>query len=151
MANGQQPDAAVTTDRVYAEVGENYRHFLGWRVRMIVGYFGALVALAVAFAWLQSAGHPMTGILIPIAGCVVTLVFWLFENRNRDIHRALLEAGQAIEQKMSSPKDGPYTRMATTREAFLSYSRTLDVLFFLVTLTLALAAEWLVFHDGILP
>jgi hypothetical protein len=159
------PRATLDPEHVYDAIGENLRYFLSWRSRLLVGYFGILAALAVAFAWLLEHKHGELNPLVLLAAAFLTEVFKKLEVRNRDAYRACLVAGAALELKYGiangdvEPRNdvtavqaddqlkdfrGIYTTLRiSSLKTQLSHSDTLDAMFDWIKVASAVGALFL--------
>ena len=79
---------------VYEEIGRNYRYFLDWRNKIVGGYIAVLGAFGFAFS---GAKTPEIRIVILFAAIPLSIVFWIFDTRNRDLFWACQRAGAGIE------------------------------------------------------
>jgi hypothetical protein len=123
---------------LYAEICPTLRHYLGWRERLLVGYVAVIAGLAVAFAWMDTK-YPLRSWFIPLVAAFVSVAFRFLDRRNRDIYRAVMHAGAALEADAPQPDAlplGVYTAMLrkpkpeTLRLCPPSHSVVLDVVFF---------------------
>ncbi|MHC4201715.1 MAG: hypothetical protein ACYSU0_17145, partial [Planctomycetota bacterium] len=81
---------------LYEEAGRNFRHFATWRRLILAGYFGAMAGLGSAFKWVMDDGS-CPRFVLPVAGLVLTVLFWLLDLRNRRLIRIESVAAQALE------------------------------------------------------
>ncbi len=85
----------VDDAKLYDEAGQAWRHFASWREKTFAGYLTALAALAIGFT--QHTGAPVRTVLF--AGAIlVSAVFWILENRSRELINACQLAADRLEQ-----------------------------------------------------
>lgn len=126
-------DQSLIDRDLYAEVGENYRYFLGWRYKIFAGYLTGLGALGYAFG---QTPHEHLKTALVVAGIVLSFVFWVFDLRTRDLHTVSQHAGQRLEKRHSL--DGPYSDLDRLRylprktlgrlDAVLTHGGALEIL-----------------------
>lgn len=75
-----------------SELGQTWRHFAGWREKIIAGYLTIVAAIATAFH-LSPADH----VVVLSAAIVVSTVFWIFDFRNRILLGMCQRVGKSIE------------------------------------------------------
>jgi hypothetical protein len=81
--------------KLYDEAGQAWRHFASWREKTFAGYLTALAALAIGFT--HHPGAPLRTIIC--AGSIlVSVVFWILENRSRELINACQLAADRLEQ-----------------------------------------------------
>ncbi len=84
---------------MYEENARMLRFFLTWRQIMFSGYFAIIAALAICFKWgLIHCCH--YSILFPTLGFFISIAFFLFDLRNRDLFMHTTNVGKNIEEKM---------------------------------------------------
>jgi len=138
-----KPQSKINVKRAYDEIGTNYRFFLTWRHRLLGGYLAVLAGAGIAFSW-SHTNNPRLLRLIQFLICGITVVFWLFDLRNRDLYHACQEAGADCERDLP-PEAGIYTRLVGARRKWLTHSHAFDLLFSLV---LSLVILTMVFPIG---
>lgn len=90
------------TYKAYEEIGANYRFFLAWRR---AAFAGGLVLLWGTCSLLTSAykeGLPVAW-LIPSLAALAAFCLWVVDYRNRQVFRAIIEAGKALEENNPGP------------------------------------------------
>lgn len=80
--------------RLYDEAGHAWRHFASWREKTFAGYLTALAALA--FAFIQNSSVPLRTAILA-ATILVSAVFWILENRSRELITACQLAADRLE------------------------------------------------------
>lgn len=121
---------------VYEEIGRVHRYFLNWRYGLLAGHITIIGTHAVAYAWLAS--HASGGIykgVVFVSAILVTLLFWGFETRTRDLYRACLDIGEAWENTMGVK--GAYTKLNNLGSRF-SHSSLIKAYFIGVLIAIAL-------------
>jgi hypothetical protein len=128
----------LTAKDVYSDISNNYRFFLNWRHALLGGYIAALFAIFSAISWMMENNHQDQLWIIYLFGIIVSLFFWGFEYRVRDLYKVCIDCGAALEKK--SGYSGIYTRFQDTKtwNKFITHSRIIN-LFFLSAITIMLA------------
>ena len=106
---GQRAEA-VDSKSIYGEAGSTYRYFLEWRNKIVAGYLGSIGALGLGYT---RAGSEEARDIVLISVVIVSLVFWIFDFRNRKLCDACLDAAKRLEQK--SEFFGPYAALESAR------------------------------------
>lgn len=83
-------------DKLYEEVGLNYRFFLNWRHATFAGHLLVLWAIASLCISAYKDAQPFLWI-IPLAGAPFGLLFWVIDVRIQVVFQNAIEAGRAIE------------------------------------------------------
>ena len=95
-------------EKIYEEVGNNYRFFLKWRHAALAGnmiVIGAILSFSItAF---KDAKAMMW--LIPLIGSPVGLLLWIIDVRNRSLYHTANRAGKEIEENEGVP--GFYSKL----------------------------------------
>jgi len=126
----------VDEDRAYEEIGRNYRYFLGWRHKLVAGYFAIIAGLGIAYWTTQNDQE--TWPLLCLAAIVLSVLFWMFDRRNMDLYRACLEAGQQLEAGkggLFALKGGLFALLNTRKLRLLNHSLGIRLLYSCVGLT----------------
>jgi hypothetical protein len=98
----------------YADVGENWRFFIGARF-VNLGFFGTFTGALLGFLSTSSgdevpaAGGPML-VLLAILGLLLTLAVIVIDHRCRVLFEAAYRRGDAIEQQLGI-KGGQYQQL----------------------------------------
>ena len=83
---------SVDPNKLYEELGQNYRYFLGWRERIFAGYVTILAGLGLGFA---QSGRASFEIGVLVAAVLVSVVFLILDQRTRDLFcQCQLAAGE---------------------------------------------------------
>jgi len=145
-------------EKIYEEVGANYRFFLGWRHAAFAGYL-IVVGTAVSFTMSTLKDSPNLAFIIPIGASPIGCLLWFIDKRNRSIYAAISKAGADLEEKspgsykslsaVAFPKELSTLRLAFKRN--WSHSFSLDVLFLGGSGALLLLAVFLYFRVGAAP
>lgn len=102
----------------YRETGENYRHFLDWRHKLIVRYFAFTAGFFLMFKWLNEEKIFINNVwILFLAGFIITICIWGMDNRSKNLFRSCQQAGEEIEKElMPNKKIGIYGKInATTK------------------------------------
>lgn len=83
---------------LYETNAEQFRYFLTWRQLMLAGYFATVAALALA--WWAVKENPVLLPAPPLVGGVVSLVFWVLEQRNKELIKLTSDVGANLEEKL---------------------------------------------------
>jgi hypothetical protein len=129
-----------TTD-IYKEIGINYRHFNGWRDRVLAGHLIVVSGLAIAVSWALT--HEVVSVhswLISTMGVLTSISFWALEHRNRALWRACMKTGAKIEEaeniaignRMYSALDASRDRKVVTHSAAMNFIFFSSAAFFAV-------------------
>jgi hypothetical protein len=138
-------------EKIYEEIGANYRYFASWRHKAVVGVFvvlGAAVSLCIS----AKKEAPELMWLIPAIASPVGILLWIIDLRIRDLYHAAIRAGKALE----SPLEGFYTVLARDvvvpkGKSILSrptQSFALNILFIGSSLALLALSVWSYFKYG---
>lgn len=143
-------------DKVYEEIGPNYRFFLAWRH---AAFAGGLVILWGTCSLLISAYEKGLTIawLIPLPASLALFSLWLADRRTRQIYRSLTQAGMALEDNnpgpyhaltdIGIPKDAPwFPKKDKPLSKFFSQSFALDCFFVGSALGLLMVAFFIFDH-----
>ncbi len=112
----------------YTSIGENYRFFLNWRHALLAGYFASLFALFNAYTWMIENDTAKQVVILYVCGILISIFFWGFEYRIRDLYRACIAAGKEIEEQAEQP--GLYAKLSEKKRP--SHSTLIDALFSIV-------------------
>ena len=96
----------VDEQDMYLQSAELLRHYLSWREKLFGGYLVVIAALAVAVNKVDQP--PFFRSAMALLGVALTVVFWLFERRIRELFLACLGAGAALEPPTLV---GPFKRL----------------------------------------
>ncbi len=83
----------IDNDKLYEEIGQNWRHYVSWREKIFAGYLTALAALAFAFSQNKS---PAVLSLVFAFGLVVSLVFRILDFRTTELVNLCQLAGDTF-------------------------------------------------------
>ncbi|MBU0718184.1 MAG: hypothetical protein KJ749_08055 [Planctomycetes bacterium] len=130
--------------RLYTETTTLYRHFSGWRARLFVCYLATVAVIAAGYGWLRvQPGAEAAGWLAMGSGCVLTLVFWAVERRNREIIRAAAAAASRLESELHlDPKLCFYTRLRNLPGTAPAHGHTLDWMYLIAALSFLVATVY---------
>ena len=140
-------------EKIYEEVGNNYRFFLRWRQAACAGnviVLGAILSLSVST--FKEAKELMW--IIPLLASPVGLLLWIIDVRTRSLYHVANRAGQEIEDSEGVP--GFYSKLisegvALSKDASVSSRLTqsfaLNFMFFgssviLLLLSLLFYVKW---------
>jgi hypothetical protein len=96
-------------EKIYEEVGANYRFFLGWRHAAFAGYI-VVVGAAISFTMSTLKDSPSLAFIIPLGTCPIGFLLWCIDVRNRSLYAAVNRAGARLE----GPSGGSYTNLANS-------------------------------------
>jgi hypothetical protein len=80
---------------MYSEVGQTWRHFAGWREKIIAGYLTSIAAIATALHVSE-----IDWIALLLAAVVISVAFWIFDLRNRILLGVCQRSGKSIEEAL---------------------------------------------------
>ncbi len=140
-------------EKIYEEVGNNYRFFLRWRHAAIAGnmvVIGAILSFSISA--FQDAKELMW--IIPLLGAPVGLLLWIIDVRNRSLYHTANRAGKEIEDSVGI--SGFYSKLISENVALpkgtsvfsqLTQSLALNFLFLgstvlLILLSICFYAKW---------
>lgn len=86
----------VSKEKIYEEVGRNYRFFLNWRHLAFAGYLAVLytiISLTIAFI----NNLPSIAWFVPAFSSLIGITFWLIDKRIQDLYHDATEAGTNLE------------------------------------------------------
>lgn len=139
-------------EKMYDEVGANYRFFLKWRH---ASFAGILVVIGGVLSLCVSAFKDAKELLwlIPLVASPIGILLWIIDVRTRELYHAAINAGKTLENGTK----GFYTlladevRLPLGSSAFirLSQSMALDVLFFGSSIIFVALAVFFAVHFGI--
>ena len=99
---------------MYSEVGQAWRQFLDWREKIIAGYLTVIAAIATA---IHVSASDQPGLLL--SAVLISVVFWIFDFRDRILLGVCQRAGESIEQvlrpKTASANCGCYSALMSLR------------------------------------
>ena len=139
--------ATLEPKDLYSEAGELLRYYRSWREKLIAGYLAVIATLAVAFGWSQ-VHAPRFGSAIAVLGLLLTVVFWLFQRRNRKLFLQCIKAGASLEKDASLK--GAFTRLDGDPSR-PTHGNVLDCLFGLAFIALCVVALLLWRGQGVIP
>jgi len=91
-------------DKIYEEIGNNYRFFLRWRHAAFAGQCIALFgALTLCASFIEKAKE--IAWIVPLAASPIGILLWIIDVRTRDLYHATIKAGKNLE----GDKKGFYT------------------------------------------
>jgi thiamine pyridinylase len=130
----------------YTETGINYRYFLTWRQAVVVGYLSGFAAVTVAFWWAHKEIERLSW-AAPLGLSVGLLLFsglcWMLEFRNRDLYRAGMKSGKALEEAGGLKEgQGIYSLLDAQKGGRISQSWTLNGMFFVGIVIGLMGAGW---------
>ena len=82
---------------LYEQTGELLRYYLTWREKLLGGYIAIIAALVVAFISTPEEYKNIRPWVVAVA-FLLTVVFWLFERRNRELFNRCIDVGVALEK-----------------------------------------------------
>ncbi len=95
-------------EKIYEEVGNNYRFFLRWRHAALAGNMIVLGAiLSFSISAFKDAKELMW--IIPLLASPIGLLLWVIDVRNRSLYHAANRAGKEIED--SEGVSGFYSKL----------------------------------------
>ena len=132
-------------DKVYEEVGTNYRFFARWRHLALAGDLLVVWAiLSLCVIAYKDARELMW--LIPLIASPIGVVLWIIDYRTRDMYHAAIRAGADLEgdlkgfytrvrDEVALPKDKSFINR-------LTHTLALSIVFFGTTAILLLLSVW---------
>lgn len=140
--------------KIYEEVGANYRFFLGWRHAAFAGYL-IMVGAAVALSVSTFKDSPLLAFLFPLGACPVGILLWVIDVRNRKLYSMVQRAGVALEvqtpgcytkidQVAFAESESPWSIFWGKKQ--LTHSLALNFLFLGGSIFLLLLTLWLKFY-----
>jgi len=140
-------------EKIYEEVGNNYRFFLKWRH---AAFAGNLIVLGAILSFSVSAFKDAKELMwvIPLVASPVGFLLWIIDKRNRSLYHAANRAGKEIEEKEGV--SGFYSKLINENVALpkeksaysqLTQSLALDLLFLgssmlLILLSIYFYVKW---------
>jgi hypothetical protein len=119
-------------DKIYQEIGENYRFFAKWRQLAFAGY---LAVLAAAMSFLNSAvEHQYSRCLVGFCfflAAAIGVIFWIADRRTTELAFYAIEAGKSLEAGKAGFFTVTLKRDAerSTCQKFFNHSRAAGVLY----------------------
>lgn len=151
---GAAPGAARNEPRqlgnpevVYAHVVELFTHYLGWRHRLLVGFFTFVAANGAAFATIKTKDL-LRSVQWTIPFCVSAgaMLFWGLEVRNRELYRSCTRAGEKLESLLGVNSEGVFATLSNSpARPPITHSDLFDIMFFVSAFTssaLGIIAAW---------
>ena len=83
-------------EKIYEEVGANYRFFLTWRHATVAGYFVIMYGIITLTISIYKDAPKLAGI-VPFLGAFIGWGFWLIDRRTQEIYHAAIRAGKELE------------------------------------------------------
>lgn len=131
----------------YAEIGINYRFFLGWRHAAFAGNLVVLYGVLTLTLSIYKE-IPLYAWLVPAVTWPIGILLWIIDVRTRDLYHAAMKAGKELEgkdggfftelSKVALSEDDPITKKKTQ-------SLALNILFVGSSLLLIALAIFLLF------
>jgi hypothetical protein len=149
------------SDKVYEEIGANYRFFLAWRHATFGGGLAVLWGTCSLLAMAYERAFPFAW-LVPLLAALALFSLWLADRRTRQIYRALIAAGKVMEKDgkgpysalagVGIPEDAPwFPRKGRPICKLFSQSLTLDCFFLGAALVLLLATAVVAYGPPLKP
>ena len=129
---------------MYKETGTMFRHFLNWRRMLFAGYLAAISAHALAFKWTLTCVNSLS-FICPVAGVVISLVFWGFDYRNRALFKHAANVGKTLEEQLELPNTGYYSAYKEDKSK-ISHGSILTTFYIVCTIIMLVFAFLLVFR-----
>jgi hypothetical protein len=140
-------------EKIYEEIGNNYRFFLKWRH---AAFAGNMIVLGAILSFSVSAFKDAKELMwiIPLVASPVGLLLWIIDKRNRSLYHIVNRAGKEIED--SEGVSGFYSKLISEGVALpkdksaysqLTQSLALELFFFgssimLILLSLFFYIKW---------
>ncbi|KAF0245614.1 MAG: hypothetical protein FD180_1482 [Planctomycetota bacterium] len=142
-----RPKEIGNPEAVYAQVVDLFIHYLGWRHRLLVGFFTFVAANCVAFATIKTKDLLLAvQWAIPFCVSAGSLLFWGLEIRNRELYRSCTEAGKKLEELLGVGSNGVFaTLLSSQPRPPITHSDLFDLMFFAtssMSAALGLIAAW---------
>src|SRR5262245_34783316 len=93
-------------EKIYEEVGANYRFFLGWRHAAFAGYL-VVVGATISLTASTYNDSPGLAFLVPLGAFPIGLLLCVIDRRNRSLYSAVQRVGASLER----PAKGSYARI----------------------------------------
>ena len=95
-------------EKIYEEIGNNYRFFLRWRH---AAFAGNIIVLGAILSFSVSAFKDAKELMwiIPLAASPVGFLLWIIDKRNRSLYHVANRAGKEIEE--SEEVSGFYSKL----------------------------------------
>ena len=116
---------------LYTENNIQFRFFLTWRQLLIAGYFAIFGAICAGLVWMLN-NLPVLTFVAALLGVGVSVLFCLFDSRNRELYRVASKAGLEIEQQIGDPNLGYFYRYGKAEKCKtwgIRHERLLKVLY----------------------
>lgn len=130
-------------EKLYEEIGNNYRFFLRWRHAAFAGQCIVLFTVCtLSVSFIEKAKE--IAWVVPLAASPIGILFWIIDVRTRDLYHATIKAGAELEKG----KKGFYTvlrdEVSLKKEenpfAKLTQSAALNLIFWGSTIMLLIAS-----------
>ena len=99
---------AEINEKIYEEVGTNYRFFLGWRHATFAGYI-VIIGAAVSVSASTFKDVPSLAWLFPLGAFPIGFLLWIIDIKTRKLYGALQRAGASMEGQTG----GGYTNICS--------------------------------------
>lgn len=83
-------------DKLYDEIGNNYRFFLRWRHAAFAGQCVVIFAVCSLCATFIESAKEIAWI-VTLAGSPIGILLWIIDVRTRDLYHATIKAGAELE------------------------------------------------------
>lgn len=87
----------LSKEKIYEEIGENYRFFLRWRDLLFAGHFIITGAL-LSFTYTVFNANEHIAWLISLLGAPLGFLFRELDKRNRELYNQAIKAGASLEK-----------------------------------------------------
>lgn len=143
---------AINISDRYKLIFEEHHFASNFRIKIIQGWCLIYSALGAAFIWVQSEPKEISWI-ISLAACLVTILMWIADIRNRSGLIASKRAGNAIEisEDANIPIEQRFFARIQTKEKLinkLTQSLAIDIFAIIMIISLIIATILLIANKG---
>ena len=128
--NSKKNDELLIT--LYKEAGINFRYFLDWRHRVMLGFFTILTGMIFLIQIIINNDNLKSFLwILPSVGIIISLSFFSMDYRNKILFRKCIAVGRNLENEMKINKEmGIYEEFdKLTRECKITHSVVLSFLY----------------------
>lgn len=130
-------------DKLYEEVGSNYRFFLRWRHASFAGQCIVLFAVFTLSASFIEKAREIAWV-VPLAASPIGVLLWIIDVRTRDLYHATIKAGAELEGENNGFYTVLHDDVALKKEespfSKLTQSAALNLIFWGSTILLLIAS-----------
>ena len=133
-------------EKIYEEVGTNYRFFLSWRHASFAGdlvIFYTILSLTLSVY----EKYPKIAWIIPFVSCPIGVLLWIIDKRSRDIYHDAIKAGEKLEgnddgffsfhsKSVLSKGESPFSKLTHSMALNLLFWGTSIILFIISVILL---------------